>query len=351
MKGKLTSEIRAEQTFLHLKKKPWYAILAVFLILSGLGLSVPFLFYGIKNPFEGIGNIRLARLGLCVALAALVVIIDAVRLKFLAHISDRSISLKSSVRIVLIYAFFAALTPTSLGGELSMAYLLARRGMKRGSAISVTMVRTLSTPATLLIFFPAAAFLLPGNLPHSHDRFLEVMGLVSIAALFALLFVRLYRKNLRARMEKTAEKSKNKPDFLRRVLLKAWNLYTEIEDAAGLMLRNGWFNILAVFVLTVVHLGCYYALAPACAGVFGVEIPFFEGILTMCMVHLIVYLTPTPAGSGVAEALFIVAFQHFLKGSEFLVVALWRLLSEYIRIPVGAICGLWEIGKIARKKA
>ena len=92
-----------------------------------------------------------------------------------------------------------------------------------------------------------------------------------------------------------------------------------------------------------------YSLAPLCAWAFNLNIPFFKGILTMCLVHLIIFMTPTPAGSGGAEALFVVAFQPFIRCSGFSVVALWRFLSEYAKVIAGGLFTFLEMRKAGLK--
>lgn len=332
--------MKREVTYLSLKERHWYYLLSFFVAMSLLGLIVAPLLAGFHISLEDIKHIRLPWLAACLGAAALVVSIDALRLKVLLAQHSERLGFFASVKIVLIYAFFSALTPTSFGGELSMIYLLKRQGLQSGTATSSTVARALLPLIILLPVFPIASILVPDTLPHYLSHSFRVFALVSATLIGGFLFLRLERRafgDAIPKEETIAREERGLKKFFWALIGGVWKFYREVEDAFADMVTYGWFNNVKIVLLTAAHLFAMYSLGPLAAKMFGLNVPFFKGILTLCMVHLIVYVSPSPAGSGVAEAVFGVAFKPFIETSGFLVVAFWRFFSEYGRVLAGAV--------------
>jgi len=344
--------MKREITFPSLKDKHWVYLISFFVIMSLLGLSVVPLLAGFRITLEDLNNIHFPWFISCFCVAFLAICLDAWRLKVLLASHSERLGIRESIKIVLIYAFFSAMTPTSFGGEFSMAYLLTRQKVPSGTAVSSTLTRSLLPLIILLPVFPIATILLPGVLPRRLSHYLRVLALFSVIIIAGLIFLRLERRRFGDLLNK---KLKGLPEkgikrFAWRIIGKVWFFYGEVEIAFRDMVTYGWFNNVLIILLTIAHLFALYSLGPLTAQVFGLHVPYFKGILTLCMVHLIVYITPTPSGSGVAEAFFSVAFGHFIETSGFMVVAFWRFFSEYGRVITGGLFTVLELKKIGRER-
>ena len=65
----------------------------------------------------------------------------------------------------------------------------------------------------------------------------------------------------------------------------------------------------------------------------------------MCLINLILYFTPTPGGSGVAEGGFLVLFNPILPpGVSGVLAVLWRFFCEYIPFSIGAVLTIRYFG-------
>ena len=315
-------------------------MLSFFVAMSLLGLIVAPLLAGFRITLDDVRHIRLRWLAACLGVSALVVSIDAWRLKVLLAQHSERLGFFAGVKIVLIYAFFSALTPTSFGGELSMIYLLKRQGLSSGTATSSTVARSLLPLIILLPTFLIASILIPDALPHYLSHSFRVFALVSAALIGGFLFLRMERRafgDAIPKEETIVREEQGAKKYFWALIGVVWKFYRETEDAFADMVTYGWFNNLKIVFLTVAHLFTMYSLGPLAAKIFGLNVPFFKGILTLCMVHLIVYVSPSPAGSGVAEAVFGIAFEPFIESSGFLVVAFWRFFAEYGRVLVGGV--------------
>lgn len=65
----------------------------------------------------------------------------------------------------------------------------------------------------------------------------------------------------------------------------------------------------------------------------------FDGVLAMgrmIILNILLYFSPTPGGSGIAEGGFILLFNSMLpEGTVGIVAVTWRLIAEYIPFLIG----------------
>ena len=60
---------------------------------------------------------------------------------------------------------------------------------------------------------------------------------------------------------------------------------------------------------------------------------------------MVLYFSPTPGGSGVAEAGFVVLFSTILpNGTEGIMAVLWRFTAEYLPFLLGAVVTIRAFG-------
>ena len=65
----------------------------------------------------------------------------------------------------------------------------------------------------------------------------------------------------------------------------------------------------------------------------------------MILINLVLYFSPTPGGSGVAEAGFVVLFANILpSGTEGIMAVLWRFMAEYLPFMLGAVITIRAFG-------
>ena len=65
----------------------------------------------------------------------------------------------------------------------------------------------------------------------------------------------------------------------------------------------------------------------------------------MVLINLVLYFTPTPGGSGVAEAGFVMLFKSLLpQGTVGIMAVLWRFTAEYLPFLLGAVVTIRAFG-------
>ena len=65
----------------------------------------------------------------------------------------------------------------------------------------------------------------------------------------------------------------------------------------------------------------------------------------MVLLNLVLYFSPTPGGSGIAEAGFVVLFSNILpNGLDGIMAVLWRFTAEYLPFLMGAFVSVRAFG-------
>lgn len=258
-------------------------------------------------------------------------------------LTDRELSWRSCLRVTLLCEFTSAITPSAVGGSaLGMIYL-NREGISLGRATTLMMTTilldelffTLLCPLVVLCISESALFGFSdgGFSIGLKAAFWAVYGV--IVAWTLLLFLGIIVAPEKVRRGLTAI---FKLRWLRRwregVSHTADNMVDTSRELRGR--SAGWwaraFGATAVSWCSrflVVNM-LFLAFVPAASqlAVFGRQF----------VVWVILMVTPTPGGAGVSEWLFTEYYGDLIgsAGLALVIALMWRLLSYYIYLVIGA---------------
>ena len=121
--------------------------------------------------------------------------------------------------------------------------------------------------------------------------------------------------------------------------------YRDFQQALLLLFKNPK-QVLRAFIESGLSLLFIYSVVPVFIYAFGItNIPLHIIMGRMCLINLVLYFTPTPGGTGVAEGGFLVLFNSLLPaGVAGVVAVMWRFFCEYIPFTIGAIVTIKSFG-------
>lgn len=268
-------------------------------------------------------------LALAIAFVALGLVLDGSRLMHLVHISRENITLSQAVQVVFGNYFLALLTPGATGGAVAQLMFLRKAGVPTGKATVLVFVRTVVSIIFLILCLPLIfwhdAHILPGI---SNDR----LGVLSFTVLLVLLlFFLAVRENL---LNHLAVRIARKLALPRRRLFV--NIYRDTQNAIRL-LGSSPKAMLLVFIESGLSLIAIYAVVPCLLLGLGVyHVDWYTVMGRMIFLNMLLYFTPTPGGSGVAEGGFVFLFSEIVPaGTVGIIAVCWRLIAEYIPFLIG----------------
>lgn len=317
---------------------------ALFLGFTLLGVLVVFLHLD-NGPV--VFDRRLLSPQLLVASLLLLVIYflaDGLRLYFTVRALGYQVPVGLMARLVFVNILVSNLTPMATGGGVVQVWYLQKAGVPIGTATAATTIRT--TLAVLVIFTLAPVFLL------FMDSLTETINWNPRLTIYLLAFVVIYVSVLLLAI------------FRNRWLLVpiAWilNRLCRWRVLDQQRVRRLYFRIRRELVLLnrgftdfISSRGLFSVLALCCTFIFLLSLFSFPMLLLLALDYdlsylkvlgiqvvttFIMYFSPTPGASGIAEGVFGHFFSDIVSAGHLLILTFaWRLLTIYTGMLIALV--------------
>lgn len=315
-------------------------------VLIGLGI-VFFMFYSdpsinsqtLKSVFDAsISSVLLAVL--------FVLMRDVGYVYRIREITGRYLTWGRSIYVIILWEFASAVTPSVVGGTAVAAFIIHKEGIKLGKALAYVMVTAIMDNLFFVIGAPIILYLAQGHIfPDSRvlelkiGSSLEYLFWVSyslytlysilmaaalfyrprvfkwiLLKLFSIKWLRKWKYNANEYGDQIIEASKE----MKGKSIKYWSL---IISSTIFIWSSRYFMLNALIT-------AYESLS-----VFEHVIIFARQII----MWIVMMISPTPGSSGTAEFFFAQFFTEFLTGYTFVTSIVWRMLSFYPYLILGAI--------------
>ena len=254
---------------------------------------------------------------------------DGSRLMHLVQISNEKLSLYQAVQVIFGNYFLALLTPGATGGAVAQVMFLRHAGVPTGKAAVLVIVRTLLSIFFLALCMPFIFLHDAGIVPGVSNDILMSVTLAAFLGII-LLVVGARRGYLDYMIIWAARRMHEK----RRHQLFA--LYRDTKSAISLLI-GAPRQMFLVFIESGLNLLCIYAIVPCLLLGLGVtDADWYTIMGRMIFLNMLLYFSPTPGGSGIAEGGFVYLFTASVPaGTVGILAVCWRLIAEYIPFLIG----------------
>ena len=263
---------------------------------------------------------------------------DGLRLITLADVTGAKLTLKQVVNVVLSNYFLALVTPGASGGAIAQIMFMRKAGVPVAKATVVVLVRTVMS-----IFF--LILLVPVVLHYDSDigEWMAPSVIMTVSVLFTSLPVLVFFLMRTQYPEKWLDKLTSKFSYTTRQNCFIW--YEEFKNAFKIMAKHP-LKVLRAFIESGLSLLGIYATVPAFfTGLNNFSFDLFEVMGRMILLNLVLYFSPTPGGSGVAEVGFVALFSNILPdGVVGIMAVMWRFAAEYLPFLLGAFVSIRAFG-------
>ena len=262
---------------------------------------------------------------------------DGTRLLTLARITGEDLPLPDVVKVVLSNYFLAVLTPGATGGAIAQVMFMRRAGVSVARSTVIILVRTIMSIFFLIIMLPI--FMKQDEAITSWVPMPVIMTVSVIFIAIPVAAVALMRTNYPKRIIYYFSRY-----FRHERRRQAFRLYYDFRQAVYIMGKQP-VMVLRAFIESGVSLTFIYMTVPAYF--LGLQFPFdlVQVMGRMYLLNLVLYFSPTPGGSGIAEAGFVALFNHLVpSGTVGILAVLWRFTAEYLPFVLGAFITLRAFG-------
>ncbi|WP_226391248.1 lysylphosphatidylglycerol synthase transmembrane domain-containing protein [Penaeicola halotolerans] len=315
-------------------------------VLIGLGI-VFYMFYSdpnitvenLKMVFDG--NILIFGLAILVILAR-----DAGYVYRIRTVTDQQLTWTRSIYVIIMWEFASAVTPSVVGGSAVAIFILNKEGISVGKSLAFVMVTAILDNLFFVVFAPLVMLFTLGDIfPDSNSLRLELGNSlqyffwVSYSLFTAYSLVMSLALFYRPRVFKWFLIKL----FSIKFLLKWRHNMVEYGDeiiASSKTLKVkpfGWW--MKVILATIFIWSARYLMLNFLIGSFTL-LDVQEHLLIFSrqiIMWIVMMLSPTPGSSGTAEFFYAQFFREFLGDYTFVTSILWRMLTYYPYLILGAI--------------
>jgi uncharacterized protein (TIRG00374 family) len=233
-----------------------------------------------------------------------------------------------------------------VGGTAVAIFILNKEGIKMGKAIAYVMVTAILDNLFFVIGAPIILYFAKGNI-FPESKILESQLGNSLQAIFwisytlyaSYSFVMAAALFYRPRIFKWLLIKLFSIKFLRKWKHDAHEYGDQIIEASRQLSGKNYKYWLPIIGATIFVWSSRYLMLNALMGAF-VPLDFVDNIIVFArqvIMWIVMMISPTPGSSGTAEYFYGVFFEQFLGKYTFVTSIVWRLLSYYPYLILGAI--------------
>ncbi len=316
-------------------------------ILLGLGVATFLLVRNFDSAaFRGINWVWQSYIFIFLALL-MMVIRDAGYMYRIRVLTDGQISWRRSFDVIMLWEFASAITPSIIGGSAIALYIVNKEGVSMGRTTAIVLITAfldelfyiLMVPLILILVGTQHLFTTEGEYVFLNTKF-GTQGIFILGYLFILVLttIIIYGVFLNPRGFKMILLTIFKLPFLRKWRTKAAETGNEIIITSREMKGKPaifWVKAFAgtFFSWTGRFMVVNFLILAFVSG--GDQLLIYARQLVMWVILLI---SPTPGGSGVAEFVFSGFLGEFIPpGLSPALGLMWRLISYYPYLFIGVI--------------
>ena len=302
--------------------------LLILVLVVGISSAVIYTTVDI-NTLQNLTRFHAWSLLLALLAVGLGMFFDGSRLMHLVKISNEKITLYQAVQVIFGNYFLALLTPGATGGAVAQVMFLRHAGVPTGKAAVLVIVRTLLSIFFLALCMPFIFLHDEGIVPGVSNNILMAITLTAFLGI-VFIVVGARRGFLDYVVVWIARRLHDKKRH------QLFGLYRDTKSAISLLL-GAPRQMLVVFVESGLNLLCIYAVVPCLLLGLGItDADWYTVMGRMIFLNMLLYFSPTPGGSGIAEGGFVLLFAATVPaGTVGIIAVCWRLIAEYLPFLIG----------------
>lgn len=319
-----------------MNKKLMWRLVALFVLVLAISAAVIYFTFDIRT-LDYLTMFQPSSILMALGILGVGLLFDGLRLITLAKVTDEELTLKQIINVVLSNYFLALVTPGASGGAIAQVMFMKKAGVPVAKATVVVLVRTIMSINFLILLVPVVFFT-----DKDINTWIPTSVLATVSIGFISLPVLAFFLMRTEYPEKWLDFFTKKLAFRTRQNCFIW--YQEFKHAFVIMGKHPMM-VLRAFIESGISLLCIYATVPMYFTGMNIDYNLTQVMGRMVLINLVLYFSPTPGGSGIAEAGFVMLFKNLLpNGLAGIMAVLWRFTAEYLPFLLGAFVTIRAFG-------
>ena len=252
--------------------------------------------------------------------------------------------ISQAIKIGLFGLYYAALTPSSTGGQPAQVMYMKRNNVPVGTATCIVSIKFVVYELSLCAIFGAGMIMRGGYYyVHSNEAFwLTMLGFAINLVAVSCIILTIVNKKIVLRIGKGILRLLAKMKLIRHLESKESVYEKTIEDyhTAASYLSKYKLRALGSFLISVVNLSLLFVIPYLIYLSFGYsQYNIFDMLVMGSFISLAVSYFPLPGAAGASEGGFMLFFAQFFitAGATAVAMLIWRFLTYYLILIVGSL--------------
>jgi len=279
-------------------------------------------------------------------------------------LSDSKLSFRQATRVIFLWEFTSAVTPSSVGGTGPAIIYIHKEGINVGKSTAIVMLTLfldelyflLAFPLFILIVGPETVFNLAESGGYAHDLF--TLAIISYFIKLLIVTFITYGLFIRPRGLKSIILKIFKLPFLKKWRNDAAQAGDDIIITSKDIKTKSFLFWSKAFLATILSWTSRYFVLNSIIMIFFVVPDHVLLYARQLVMWIIMLISPTPGGSGFAEYIFSRFISDFVQMDKvhiqsivITLALLWRSISYYPYLLIGAfLFPYWIKNKFNKKK-
>ncbi len=267
-------------------------------------------------------------------------------LKELAYIyrirvlTNKDLNWTSSVYVILLWEFASAVTPSVVGGTAVAVFILLKEKINLGKSVAYVTLTAILDNLFFVITSPIVVLLIgldifPGAAGTVRGIFISSYSLIALYT--SIMALGLFWK---PRLFKWILIKITSVGFLRKWRYSAYQHGNEIMWASSLIKGKKKRYWVQIILATMAAWVCRYAILNFLVAAYNGDLSLLDHLFILgkhLILWIVMLLSPTPGSSGTAEHFFMEFFTEYLGDFTLGTTLLWRLITYYPYLVIGAL--------------
>lgn len=278
-------------------------------------------------------------------------------------LSDGKLSWGQAFRVIMLWEFTSAITPSAVGGTSVAILYVHKEGISIGESSAIVMLTSFLDELYFIVMFPLILFLVGytelfdiANIEGALEKGLVWFALGGYAIKLAYMLVLSYGLFINPRGLKWLLMKIFRLGFLRKWYRSMNNIGTDIVNSSKNIRKHGFKFWAKVLASTFLSWSSRYLVANALILAFFAVSDHLLLFARQLVMWIMMLIMPTPGGSGFAEYIFTTYCSDLIQvplplqlGAATLIAFLWRGVTYYPYLIIGSfVFPKWIAGKFGK---
>lgn len=255
-------------------------------------------------------------------------------------LTNKELSWWSSVYVIILWEFASAVTPSVVGGTAVAVFILLKEKINLGKSLAYVMLTAILDNLFFVVVAPIALLVIGTDIFPDFGQTMRGVFITSYSLIAIYTLVMALALFYKPRLFKWFLIKVSSIKFLRRWRYAAYQHGNEVMWASSLIKGKKISYWVRIILATIVAWIARYTILNFLIVAYTDGVSFAEHIVIFgkhLILWIVMLLSPTPGSTGTAEHFFMQSFASYLGQFTIGAALLWRIVSYYPYLLVGAL--------------